>query len=292
MKNLIIAIFCLFTISAFSQTDKKVAVFNPEGSVMESLKSIVREEISNAIVNTRGYTVVERTMIDKVLAEAKFQSKGLVDDSQISELGRMMGADYVTYGSVVALGSNYYISLKMVDVVTAKVILQSTGSTQQGTNDLIQVTRSIANKLIASGQLNVQTSAPAAKPAVSTPVASGDECLLIAIRPNSDIPLARTVIDYITQKFAGKYPVKVATTVSSSPVSSLCARFRSQYNCKYIALITLKDLDKEVYYIAETLNAVNKKRVEGPVKKVLKKKQYSKMDIVKDIADNYNHLLW
>ena len=76
--------------------DKKVAIFNPAGSVENStIKEIIREEISSIIVNTAGYTVLERQLIDKVLEENKFQLSGLVDDSQISEVGKRMGANIV-----------------------------------------------------------------------------------------------------------------------------------------------------------------------------------------------------
>lgn len=142
---ILLSSFCFIN----SQQVKKVAVFDPEGRVMESIRHIFREEISNAIVNNPDYDVVERSMIEKVLQESRFQAGGLVDDTEISELGRMMGADYVCYGTIQAIGENYYMSLKMVEVVTARVIAQRTSTTREGLNDLITVTASLANQLIS-----------------------------------------------------------------------------------------------------------------------------------------------
>ena len=294
MKHLFLIIFCFYTLSLVAQDDKKVAVFDPDGEVANGIKSIVREEISNAIVNTPSYTVVERTMIEKVLAEAQFQSKGLVDDSQISKLGKMMGADLVCYGSVVPLGNNFYISLKMVNVTSAKVVLQATGSTQQGTNDLIQVSQQIANKLIKNGnyvpQKQVQQPTPVKQnPLIKTPPA--ENTLLIAIRPDNKTELAKAIIDKMTLRFGEKYNIQVANRVSNGSVSYICGKFRAQYKCKHIALITLKESSKEVYYIAETLNTSTKRREGAPVKKALKTKKLSTSEIINDLVDNYNHLL-
>ncbi len=293
MKHLILIIFCVISISVFAQNSKRVAVFNPDGEISEGIRSIVREEISNAIVNTPQYEVVERTMIEKVLAEAQFQSKGLVDDSQISELGKMMGADLVCYGSVVPLGNNFYISLKMVDVTTAKVILQATGSTKQGTDDLIQVSQQIANRLIKNGNYTpkeVVNSTPQKETFVlNTP--PKENTLLIAIRPQSNTALAKSIIDKIKLRFGETYNIKIAQRVSNGSVSYICGKYRAQYKCKYIALITLKESSKEVYYIAETLNTSTKRRVDAPVKKALKTKKFSHDEIVNDLVNNYNHLL-
>ena len=293
MKHIYLIILCFISISLYAQNDKKVAVFNPEGEISDGIKSIVREEISNAIVNTPLYAVVERTMIEKVLAEAQFQSKGLVDDSQISELGKMMGADLVCYGSVVPLGNNYYISLKMVDVTTAKVILQSTGSTKQGTDDLILVSQQIANKLIKNRNYTPQQvvkSTPVKQPSVHQESSQGD-VLLIAIRPNKNTELAKSIIDKIKLRFGETYNVKVADQVSNGSVSYICGKFRSKYQSKYIALITLKESRGEVYYIAETLNTSTKRRMGSPVKEALKTKKYTTTDILEKIVGHYDHLL-
>ena len=105
--NLLIIILVLTLIGTVNgQEDKKVAVFDPVGDVSQNLKIIIREELSNAVVNTLGFTVLERELINKVLAENKFQMTGHVDDGQIGELGKKMGANYVCYASISSVGGN------------------------------------------------------------------------------------------------------------------------------------------------------------------------------------------
>jgi len=142
MKRFIIfqLIVLLLTTTAIAQ-ESKVAVFDPVGNTDVSIKEIVREEISSIIVNIGGFTVLERQLIEKVLAENKFQQSGLVDDSQISEIGRLMGANSVFVTSLTEIDKNYFISCKMIDVQTARIEKQKTAQTYNGTSDLVNTVR-------------------------------------------------------------------------------------------------------------------------------------------------------
>ncbi len=147
--NLLIIILVFAAIGLVNgQEDKKVAVFDPVGEVSDNLKIIIREELSNAVVNTLGFTVLERELINKVIAENKFQMTGHVDDGQIGELGKKMGANYVCYASISSVGGNYYISCKMVDVMTAKIERQNTGITQSGLDDLFTVVSTVSRAML------------------------------------------------------------------------------------------------------------------------------------------------
>lgn len=147
--NLLIIILIFLGVGVINgQEDKKVAVFDPVGEVSDNLKIIIREELSNAVVNTLGFTVLERELINKVMAESQFQMTGHVDDGQIGELGKKMGANYVCYASISSVGGNYYISCKMVDVMTAKIERQNTGITQSGLDDLFTVVSTVSRAML------------------------------------------------------------------------------------------------------------------------------------------------
>ena len=150
MKKVVftIAVAMLFGFSVIAQ-EKKVAVFDPAGEVAKYLKEIVREEISSIVVNTAGYTVLERSLIDKVLEENKFQLGGLVDDSQIGEIGKRMGANYVFVSSITSMeNGNLFISCKMIDVQTARIEMQKTSRTQKGSNDLADVIQKLVGEML------------------------------------------------------------------------------------------------------------------------------------------------
>ncbi len=141
-----------FSIVTMAQS-QKVAVFDPEGDANTNLKEIVREEVSSIIVNQGGYTVLERALINKVLEENKFQMSGLVDDAQISEIGKRLGADLVFVSNITAIGSNYYISCKLIDVKTARIEKQKTATTQSGANDFVPVIQKMVTDMFGVRQV-------------------------------------------------------------------------------------------------------------------------------------------
>ena len=138
----------------------KVAVFDPVGKVEEAIRQIVREEISSVLVNRNGYTVLERQLINKVMEENKFQGEGMVDESQISEIGKIMGADYVFISMITPLKENYYLSCKMIEVATARIEKQFTGMTKSGIIDIPQTTQYVMTRLLVDNVKQQTVNAP------------------------------------------------------------------------------------------------------------------------------------
>jgi Curli production assembly/transport component CsgG. len=186
----------------------KVAVFDPVGKVEEAILQIVREEISSVLVNRKGYTVLERQLIDKVLEENKFQGEGMVDESQISEIGKIMGADYVFISSITPLNDNYYLSCKMIEVATARIEKQFTGTTQSGIHDITLTSQFVVRRLLGDNitqqTVNVagRTDAPASQPSRQTQSAPRQSVTAARQNQNLDLGLlsARGIYVYSNNK--------------------------------------------------------------------------------------------
>lgn len=129
IKIFAIAVSLLLSVAAIAQDQRRVAIFDPVGDATNHVKGIVREEISASIMRLGEFIVLERSLIDRVLEESRFQASGLVDDAQISEMGRMMGANYVFVTSISPVGRNFHISYRLVNVSTARVEKQATATT-------------------------------------------------------------------------------------------------------------------------------------------------------------------
>lgn len=102
----------------------RVAIFDPSlpGHNDPALQMGVRELISSCFVNQgEEYSIVERSQLDKVMAEAKFTNSDAVDESQATELGRLAGADKVVLSVISKMGTRSLISIKMINVKTASV---------------------------------------------------------------------------------------------------------------------------------------------------------------------------
>ena len=169
MKKIIttITIAMLSTIVATAE-NQKVAVFDPAGNAENFVKEIVREEISSIIVNTSGYTVLERSLIDRVLEENRFQAGGLVDDAQISEMGRRMGANLAFVTNMTRLSdSSFHLSFKMIDVQTARIERQSTVHSDGGATALIRTVRQTVGEMFRETSRNAtQTTFTSNRPLV------------------------------------------------------------------------------------------------------------------------------
>ena len=146
MKRVVVLLL-LAIISVIAIMGQKVAIFDPDGNLDAFNKGIVREEISSVIVNdARGYTVVERAQIDKVMREQGVQLGGLVDESTMVEVGKIAGAEFV-FVSVIQRSStnnNFHISCKLINVQTAVVVMHRVADSQSGTNEL----RSTIRKMV------------------------------------------------------------------------------------------------------------------------------------------------
>lgn len=66
--------------------------------------------------------IIERDNIDKILSEQNFQLSGNVDDSSAKSIGKVIGVDYVCYGTILDLDQNLRISGKMVTVQTGEIV--------------------------------------------------------------------------------------------------------------------------------------------------------------------------
>ncbi|MCX6639625.1 MAG: SH3 domain-containing protein, partial [bacterium] len=87
-------------------------------------------------VTTKIYDVVERSQLNKIIEEQKFGQSGLIDDSQTSQLGKILGVNAIVSGSVSTGSSDTWTKEKrtvyrkeedggnyeiLVDVLTRKV---------------------------------------------------------------------------------------------------------------------------------------------------------------------------
>ncbi|MCL2511147.1 MAG: hypothetical protein FWF09_03760 [Bacteroidales bacterium] len=121
-KSLLIfvAAMLLNVTSAMAQ-DKRVAVFEPAGSVEHSIKEIVLEEINSIIANVGGYIVAERQMMNAVFEEQQLPLSGSEDDTLNSQLGKMMGTHYVLVTKISTIENNLHVAFRMLNVKTAEI---------------------------------------------------------------------------------------------------------------------------------------------------------------------------
>ena len=101
----------------------------PSGSTLAILgiasnewASEVIEELTYLMVSARKFTVVDRLSLNAIMEERQFQYSGEVDDKSAVDIGKMLGASIVITGSVTESGYTRRLSLKALDVLTARIV--------------------------------------------------------------------------------------------------------------------------------------------------------------------------
>ncbi len=120
----IILFFCDFVVMADPNEKLRIAVFDPASSgtsIDDGTKIAVREIISSTIVNTGQYSIVERSLLEKIMEEQQFSNSGAVNDQQATEIGKLAGANKVVLSVVTLTGGRNMLSIKIVDVETATI---------------------------------------------------------------------------------------------------------------------------------------------------------------------------
>jgi TolB-like protein len=83
----------------------------------------VTETMITKLVNLRRFKVIERSAIDKVMKEQKFQASGIVDDRSAVKLGKIAGADAIIVGSILITTGTGTFSARVIDVETSETIV-------------------------------------------------------------------------------------------------------------------------------------------------------------------------
>lgn len=105
----------LFASLSLAQAKKRVAVLNFDyGTVQTAVESIfgtnqdvgkgVSDMLVNQLVNSGSYIVVERSAIDKVLAEQNFSNSYRADPATAAKIGRLLGVNDIIVGSITQFG--------------------------------------------------------------------------------------------------------------------------------------------------------------------------------------------
>lgn len=109
-------------------TNKKVAIL-PFVYVdgRESMGgNIIAERLTTRIINLKKLEVIERSMLDKVMAELKLQVSGVIASDSAKELGKILGVEAIITGSLVAMQKGKIeVNARLIRTETAEAIVAS-----------------------------------------------------------------------------------------------------------------------------------------------------------------------
>jgi len=83
----------------------------------------VAELISNHLLKSGKFKIVEREQLQRVMREQALSLTGAVEDQNAVKVGQLTGARLLVMGSIALMGKRYQISIMLVDAQTGEVVL-------------------------------------------------------------------------------------------------------------------------------------------------------------------------
>ena len=96
-----------------------VLSFDPKGiSLMES--QALTDYFTSEINNTGSAIITDRGDINNIFSEQNIEASGCIYDDCVTKIGALLNVEFIIKGSIVKLGDNYVIDVKMFEVSQSK----------------------------------------------------------------------------------------------------------------------------------------------------------------------------
>ena len=113
-----------------SYAQKKVAILptsSRDGTVLKQMEaSILRSAMQSKFSSNNNFEPLTRTNFESILEEYSFQTSGLVDDIQRTQIGNLSGADYICSSYITKDQAYIYLEASLINVETGRITGQST----------------------------------------------------------------------------------------------------------------------------------------------------------------------
>lgn len=158
MKRFLTLVCTLFTLVATSFA-QRVAVVDFNAGVGISQQDVDGiAAIFNTYFSPNGYTLVERTTIDRVIDEQQFQ-RGKISEQQMVRLGQILNVSKIVIGDVNIIAGEYNIDVRVVNVESGTIAAKDGATWSQGNTyrELMKgLATRLANQIAITQQLSVK----------------------------------------------------------------------------------------------------------------------------------------
>lgn len=108
-----------------------IAEFASIDGAPSALGKLIAEEVTTGLFRQPNIKVIERSMLDRILTEQKFQLSGLTDQSIVQKIGQLLGADAVIIGTWADMADKIRINARIVAVSTGNVVSAAAASIER-----------------------------------------------------------------------------------------------------------------------------------------------------------------
>lgn len=130
---------------------------------LEALKKGLADLIITDLIAWDGVRVIERTRLEDVLKEVEFQQTKYVDKTTAAKLGKVIGATYLVYGSMVASGKTLVLNARLVRASDGEALLSI--KEQDERDKIFDLEQRLVNQLVAQIDSKLSANAQARRKA-------------------------------------------------------------------------------------------------------------------------------
>lgn len=169
----------------------------------EEMAADAADLLTQEMINSGKYTVVERRKISHVIKEQALGQTGLISDETAVKVGQVLGARFLILGRLSRLGDIHRLDVRMVDAQTAKIVTSAHSDFKDRSN-LDLAAREAVRGLVSPGST---PGAAAASPSAATPDASAGKGAAKAGTPDVvvDAGKARDAAADIAKQISAKF---------------------------------------------------------------------------------------
>lgn len=152
-KAYILSFIAIFALVGQVSAKTRVAIidFDAKAGVKKEMSSLLTDLLRSEIYGSEAFELINREDMVAILDEVKFQQSGACESTTcVVQMGQALGAEKMIAGSVGKLGKNYVITLKLVDIATAKNDALFTEYHKGAEEELGETIKKAAEKLVNS----------------------------------------------------------------------------------------------------------------------------------------------
>lgn len=105
---------------------KKIAIIPfsyADGRTAAKDGSVISERLTIKMINMHKFEIIERSVLDKVMAELKLQASGMIDASSAQQLGKVLGVEAIITGTLVEMQAGQIeVNARLIRTETAQAI--------------------------------------------------------------------------------------------------------------------------------------------------------------------------
>lgn len=102
---------------------KKIAIieFSDLDGNVTNFGKYVSEELITKLYLTKKFKVIERQLLNKIIAEQKLSLTGMIDPNSAKKLGKVLGVDAIVSGTIADLAQSLKVNARMLNTETGEI---------------------------------------------------------------------------------------------------------------------------------------------------------------------------